>query len=251
MDYLLRELLKGMEGKTDPKKPWLEFFKLAHPNFEKIDLNKISPSNFYRTFGTANPSMYCNPFYSHMIKEGLSPFDFKYAYDLDYNAYCPIFTFLPRIGMSQTSLPSLGFTVFIGGEYDDYYDPDFLIYNDVIVRYDDGTIKHFGYPEDVFPCTDFHSATYYPADNCIYIIGGIGYNSPKDGVKKDTPVFKLELRTFEISKVDFLGENPGWIHHHEAKLKGNKIWVFLNGKRTKGFYLDLETRTWGKKISKK
>lgn len=89
------------------------------------------------------------------------------------------------------------------------------------------------------------------SDNCIYIIGGIGYNSPKDGVKKDTPVFKLDLSTFEISKVDCFGVNPGWIHHHDAMLKRNKIWVLLDGNRKKEFYLDLETRTWGKKILKK
>lgn len=109
MDYLFKERLMGMEGKTDPKKLWLKFFKLAHPNFEKIDLNAISPSYFYRMFGTANPSVYCNPFYSHMIKEGFSPSYFKYAYDLDYKAYCPIFTFRSRIGMSLTSLQTHGF----------------------------------------------------------------------------------------------------------------------------------------------
>ena len=251
MNASIKELMRCIIEKTDPKKAWLEVFKLHHPNLEKIDLNKISSSNFYRTFGTANPSEYCNPFYSHMIKEGFSPFDFKTSYDLDYKSYCPIFTFRPRMGMSKTCLPIQGFTVFIGGEYDCFCDPDFLIYNDVIVKYDDGTVKHFGYPEDVFPCTDFHSATYYPAHNCIYIIGRIGYDAPENGVKKDTPVYKLDLQTFEISKVCFQGKNPGWIHEHQAKLKGSKIWMILLGKKNWKFFFDLETRTWGRKNSRK
>lgn len=145
----------------------------------------------------------------------------------------------------------------LGGEYDDFYDPDFLIYNDVIVKYDDGSVKHFGYPEDVFPCTDFHTAIYYSAHNCIYIIGSIGYADPLK-VRKDTSVFKLDLQTFAISKVDYQGTNPGWIHNNynmnNMKLKGSKVWVTGHKDkrkkeyvRKKVFTFDLETRTWEKK----
>ena len=237
------------------KKAW--FF--GRPHTEKFDLETFSLNSLYRTFGTANPSLYSNPFYSYMIKEKFSPFDFEIYHDLDYKSYSPMFTFEPRIGMSETSLPSHGFTVFIGGEYEDFYDPHFLIYNDVIVKYDDGTVKHFGYPEDVFPCTDFHTATYYPAHNCIYIIGRLGYfDFWKGNAKKETPVFKLDLQTFEISKIDYEGKSPGWIYDHTDVLRGKKIWVIVRPKDDKGpgpgiklVYFNVETRKWGKKNLRK
>lgn len=73
-----------------------------------------------------------------------------------------------------------GTLVQIGGEHEDKYDPDFIVYNDVIiVRPDlDGNAKRssggfeiYGYPEDKFPNTDRHTATYIPSLNAILIVG--------------------------------------------------------------------------------
>ena len=63
-----------------------------------------------------------------------------------------------RFGQTVTLLPD-GRAVQIAGEHEDHYDPDFTIYNDVFVHEPDGTIRIFGYPEAVFPPTDFHTAT--------------------------------------------------------------------------------------------
>jgi len=127
---------------------------------------------------------------------------------------------------------SKGLTVYIGGEYDDYYDPDFMIYNDVICEWEDGTMKHYGYPESVFPCTDFHTATYYPPHNVIYIIGRFGYDydHPKKDEFKPTEVFALSLETFEIHKVDVKGKSPGWIYFHKAKKLKDKIKISYSKK---------------------
>ena len=61
----------------------------------------------------------------------------------------------------------------IAGEHEDYYDPDFCIYNDVVVLGLDGSVEIYGYPKDVFPPTDFHTATL--VGDRVIVIGRLGY----------------------------------------------------------------------------
>ncbi len=80
-----------------------------------------------------------------------------------------------RFGMSCTVLDDK--TIFIGGEHEDYYDPNFCIYNDVIVVSNDNenpTVRVYGYPKDVFPPTDFHCSIVI--GDYIWIVGCIGYS---------------------------------------------------------------------------
>ena len=58
-----------------------------------------------------------------------------------------------RFGQSSNELPD-GWVVLIAGEHEDYYDPDFFIYNDVVVKHLDGRIDIYGYPRELFPPTD-------------------------------------------------------------------------------------------------
>ncbi len=102
--------------------------------------------------------------------------------------------------------------VLIGGEHEDSYDPDFCIYNDVFVRETDGSISILGYPESVFPPTDFHTATLI--DGAVYIIGSLGYWGQRDYGR--TPVHRLDLRTWGIDRLETTGRGPGWIHGHRA-----------------------------------
>lgn len=76
-----------------------------------------------------------------------------------------------RMGQSSTALPD-GSMVYIAGEHDDSYHPDFFIDNDVIVVRSGGATQIYGYPQDDFPPTDFHSATLI--DGAIVIIGCLG-----------------------------------------------------------------------------
>ena len=98
------------------------------------------------------------------------------------------------------------------GEHEDYYDPDFYIYNDVIVLGPVGQIDVYGYPKEVFPPTDFHTATV--ERDRIIIIGGLGYSENRRPC--DTPVYSLDLRQYRISQFRTSGEMPGWISKHEA-----------------------------------
>lgn len=134
-----------------------------------------------------------------------------------------------RFGKSETPLPD-GRVVHIAGEHEDHYDPDFHIYNDVIVIGHDGAIAIYGYSREVFPPTDFHTATLI--GDAIYIVGCLGY--PEQRVKGSTPVFRLALDTVVITPVSTSGEAPGWIHGHTAELaddgetiviRGGEVWL--------------------------
>lgn len=112
----------------------------------------------------------------------------------------PIWTF-DRMGATRTGIPD-GRLVCIGGEHEDFYDPDFCIYNDVIVFGSSGEFEIFGYPKEVFPPTDFHTASL--VEGAIIITGGLGYlNGRQPG---HTPVYMLDLENYRISRIETHGE---------------------------------------------
>lgn len=116
----------------------------------------------------------------------------------------------------------------IGGEYEDSYDPEFNIYNDVISIGPDGTVDLFFYPEQSFPPTDFHSST--KLEDQIIIIGGLGYQ--KDRVTGKTNMFALNLGNFTISPIRFSGDPPGWIYKHTTLLdEQNKCLYVMEGQK--------------------
>jgi hypothetical protein len=124
----------------------------------------------------------------------------------------PIWTF-DRMGQTCTEL-SDGRVIYIAGEHEDSYDPDFHIYNDVVVFTPEGDFEIYGYPKEVFPPTDFHTATLM--GDRIVMIGSIGY--PKERRTGHTPVYLLDLGSYGISEIATSGENPGWLHRHEAEI---------------------------------
>lgn len=131
----------------------------------------------------------------------------------------PVWTF-ERWGSTRDTLPD-GRVICVGGEYEDYYDPDFCIYNDVVVLGPDGSVAIYGYPKDVFPPTDFHTASLL-GDRLI-LIGSIGYKGERlSGV---TPVYALHLDDYRIEPLETRGEPPGWISKHEARIEWDTIVV--------------------------
>jgi hypothetical protein len=159
-----------------------------------------------------------------------------------------------RFGQSITFLPD-GRIVLIGGEHEDYYDPDFCIYNDVFVHGVDGSIAMFGYPEEVFPPTDFHTATLVAGG--IYVIGSLGYVGSRTYVT--TPVYRLDVESLRIERLEVGGEAPGWIYEHRADLagpnrirvSGGKVVTSAGGhethtENTRAFVLDNDRRLWAR-----
>lgn len=174
-----------------------------------------------RLFGTANPELMRVPFWDAMVRTGgHSPSWVHRELSIELPAERgPTWTFY-RMGSTETHLPD-GRRIHIGGEYEDFYDPDFCIYNDVVVFQPDGGFKLFGYPKEVFPPTDFHTATL--VGDQILIIGGLRY--VRDRVPGTCTVFTLDTSTFRVERLDTTGEGPGWIYHHKAELMEDGIHI--------------------------
>jgi hypothetical protein len=157
-----------------------------------------------------------------------------------------------RFGQSITLLPD-GRVVQIGGEHEDYYDLDFCIYNDVFVHQRDGSVAVYGYPQSVFPPTDFHTATLVGDSICV--IGSLGYQGTR--CYGETPVYRLDVHTLRMDRVHASGEGPGWIYKHRAVAvppHGIRIWggMVVSGSHNTesheqnlgSFLLDLDRLRW-------
>ena len=155
-----------------------------------------------------------------MVRTGHSGFGGRDHFGLETWPESPTWCF-QRFGMSCTGLDDRR-VVCIAGEHEDYYDPDFFIYNDIaVLRPRDGEehverttcgIELFGYGESRFPPTDFHTATL--VGDQIWVIGNVGY--PEQRRPGTTPIFVLDTRTWKFRKVHAEGDAPGWIHRHAA-----------------------------------
>ncbi|MFC5474128.1 ankyrin repeat domain-containing protein [Paraherbaspirillum soli] len=180
----------------------------------------------YRQFGTSNAEATENPFWMAMIRSGASGWRASETFsDSGSEPEQAIWSY-QRFGRSTTILGD-GRIVEIAGEHEDYYDSDFCIYNDVTVFEKNGEIRIFSYPAELFPPTDFHTATL--VGDFIYIIGSLGY--PESRRPDHTPVYRLNIQSFEIDKVDTTGEIPGWISRHKAFLNGRGEIVLRGGRK--------------------
>ena len=184
----------------------------------------VSPEEFlaWRTprFGDANPTRMDNPLWTSLVHDRINAWQVNQQYG--FARACgagPTWCF-DRFGQSTTVLAD-GRTIYIAGEHEDYYDPDFCIYNDVVVVAPNGDVAIYGYPREVFPPTDFHSATLFGGG--IVIVGSLGYHDERRA--GTTPVYRLDLATKAIEAIATTGDPPGWIHRHAATLEGTKLIV--------------------------
>ena len=204
-------------------------------------------------FGSSNPERLNNPLWEWLIESHWSAYAARQHFDPESEQRSEPGWSFARFGQSSTALPD-GRTVLIAGEHEDSYDSDFYIYNDVVVRHPGGAPDIFGYPRDVFPPTDFHSATV--VGDRIMTIGSLGYAADRQPDR--TPVAVLDLTTFEISHVATSGNGPGWIHRHTATLSSDGRSVIISdGKLVRGevgaqefvenaddWQFDIEHRRW-------
>jgi ankyrin repeat protein len=206
-------------------------------------------------FGDGNPQRMEVPFWDAMVRAGWGAYKARSQNDDQGSLDTPVWTF-SRYGCSFTGLPD-GRFVQVAGEHEDYYDPDFCIYNDVVVHETTGEFAIYGYPECLFPPTDFHTATYL--GGFIYVVGGLGYAGKRRlGV---TPVYRLSCTDWSIEPLETNGDNPGCVYKHAARVvepsmiqvSGGKVVVEENGRKVhndlSGIYsLDVDTRRW-KRVS--
>lgn len=129
-----------------------------------------------------------------------------------------------RFGQSKTFMPD-GRIIYTGGCFEDFYDPDFCIYNDVIVQNTNGSFEIYLYPQEIFPPTDFHTATRVQHD--IYLIGGLGFQDLRRPL--ETHVLKLNTKTYRMQRLTVSGYAPGWIYEHSATYERADHSIDLSG----------------------
>ncbi len=187
---------------------------------------KVFERQQQRRFGASNPERMKLAFWEWMVRSSEdarlhdwseapavhTPYALRkfFGQDGDY-AKGPIWNF-DRMGATRTPHPD-GRMICIAGEHEDHYDPDFCIYNDVIVLDLTGCVDIYGYPKEVFPPTDFHSATLL--DDRLIVIGRLGYHDERH--PGTTPVFALDMANYRMEPLSSHGELPGWIFRHEAE----------------------------------
>lgn len=294
-DETLRHFALHLE---DNQRSWLRRLAQAANSVDDASIPALLSEDAYHTqkeprFGGHNPQLMDMPFWKLMIRRSWSAWHARSLYDRAHQEYMrhlddepsaeelaklseaellafterrPRYEYgdavwsFQRFGITRTYLPD-GREIWIAGEHEDWYDPDFYIYNDVIVIHPDLLIDIYGYPREVFRPTDFHSATL--VGNHIYIIGCLGhYGTRQPGV---TPVYRLDCQTFQIEAVVTQGDNPGWIYEHQAEYNAAKhaikitqgtVFLKWEGKRQskknrKTYWLDLATGEWTSGLRKR
>lgn len=215
-------------------------------------------SGHARVFGKDNPERMHVPFWDAMIRAGVYAYTpWAYFAKTFPEATRPVWC-ARRFGQSLTFLPD-GRVIQIGGEHEDFYDADFCIYNDVFVHETDGSITIYGYPESVFPPTDFHTATLL--GEYIYVIGSLGYQEQRQFAV--TLLYRLHIHTLRMEPLDTQGEGPGAIYKHRASVVSPREIRVWGGKimttdadeekhedNHKAFVLDVEKLVWRREVSR-
>ena len=187
----------------------------------------VSPDDFSKwrspVRGAGNPEVMDNAFWKWCIRTRKS----AYSANKEFGGPSP-FSAGPgwcfdRMGQAHVALPD-GRDVYIAGEHEDGYDPDFYIYNDVVIV-DGEEITILGYPESVFPPTDFHTATLVGSE--IFLIGNLGYT--ENCVPDKTQVFRLDTNTWHMRRVETTGTPPGWIYDHKAVKSDEEDAILISG----------------------
>jgi hypothetical protein len=197
-----------------------------------------------RRFGASNPERMRLEHWEWMVRHAGGPYGVRQSLGLEPNyrscggdGGCgladPDWCF-SRFGMTRTVMND-GRIICVGGEHEDWYDPDFCIYNDVIVlkpdpgrqtvTADSGHVEIYGYPAAVFPPTDFHSSTL--VGDRLIIVGRLGYVPER--VLDRTPVLSLDTGSFQMAKVPCSGDSPGWIYKHHASFDPSSHAITVRG----------------------
>ena len=194
---------------------------------ERLDASRITPEAVRPWMaprcGRTNPELMTNPYWEWLVRTRLSAYHarerFAPALDEAQTHWC-----FDRLGQPVVTLPD-GRRLFLAGEHEDHYDPDFHIYNDVVVWHPDDRIEIFGYPEEDFPPTDFHTAT--RVGDRIILIGNLGYpNQRRIGT---TQLAVLDLRNMTMSLPQASSRGPGWLHSHTAELEPGENAIVVRG----------------------
>jgi hypothetical protein len=174
--------------------------------------------------GAENPTRMDNPVWPWLVRNRIGAYAVVDIYGAESGFACGPTWCFERFGQSETRLPD-GRTLYVGGEHEDHYDPDFHIYNDVVVVGPNGEIEIYVYPKAAFPPTDFHSASL--VDGEVYIIGRLGY--PEDRRPRIESVHVLETTDYRFRTLTTSGTAPPWLHGHAAEVDSDGSRIRISG----------------------
>jgi hypothetical protein len=236
-------------------------------SIRRIDAAMIDRPPASRTrYGSRNPERVTNELWNLALQHGWSGSRLRehlgaglldgglrdFSRSLYRDAWPGPFWSWQRYGRTSTELPD-GRVIHVAGEHEDHYDVDFCIYTDVVVEHEDRRREFFCYPADVFPPTDFHSATL--VGDAIILIGSLGYRDLRR--PGETQVLRLDCATLRIARLTTKGDVPGWISRHKAKLAAQNRILVSDGNiwtasglehNPAAFALDLTTLSWRRAV---
>lgn len=215
-----------------------------------------------RSFGAENPERDEDPFRLAMIRSGYGASGARRQFGVAYDD-SPVWCF-DRIGQTHTIFEDRT-VISVAGEHEDHYDPDFVIYNDVVLWSASGVVRLFQYPREVFPPTDYHTTTWlwdeektsrpWPSTGGhLAIVGNLGY--VQDRRPGHTPVYALDLEDLSIAEHRCGGDAPGWISRHRATwlpgrrflIEGGMVWTCTGEyvPNREAFVLDWDAAHWSR-----
>lgn len=170
---------------------------LHSDRYNASDLNL--PTDALARYGTKNPEKVNNAFYQYMVR---NPSESAWAGTKIFNFESdkPVYSF-QRFMRAVIDLED-GRRILVGGEHEDWYDPDFFIYNDIVVSNPNGSIDIYFYPFDIFhPIED---ANLKERDGQLIISGGKQYIPNFDYenmsyIDVTSKRYMLDLKTFKIN----------------------------------------------------
>ena len=192
--------------------------------FTSVDVQALSSFN---SLNFTEKELNQADIFQWIIENKIQPYQLKQLLEKqNIEIKSPLWTFSGRMGQLLTELPD-GMKVYIAGEYEDFYDPDFKIYNDIVIEKPNGEIELWNYPKAQFPPTDFYAAHYDEQTHSIFLIGNLGYpETRKEGI---TQVLKVKLKSMDIERLECFGQVPSWLNHHEMSVINDDELIFYNG----------------------
>ena len=225
----MRAVVLGYRTLEDP------VYLTLTPTYSREDFKKYKCAQF----GKSNPELATNSYWQTMVRCSCEPESVLGGNQ----KHRPRWTYHRAFSAGPiTPLPD-GRYVEIGGTYIAYAGSrNNWTYNDVIVHDGKGDCDIYIYPREAFPPLYGHTATL--VNQHIYIIGEDTASENESDIKLSDyiQVFRLDMATMKIERIETSGDIPGRIAEHDAcydgesKITIQKVDYVDNSKKHQGRY---------------
>ena len=159
--------------------------------------------DMYAIIGRTNPDDITNEYRTLLVQHpNITPKQARINFRAPYNKVFknPVFTFNRGLN-TQIKLDDKR-TINVGGVQEEVDDPDYFIYNDIIVLDRNNNVTIYAYPEEIFPC--IVNPKLEVQDDFLIITDGARYKN--DGLKENMKYHKLtdDDRSFKVDLDNFI-----------------------------------------------